>query len=60
MGEAGYQEQLLMPRLKFKFRLIFVIEKYPGVQVPAGEISGIAALCPTRIKLRINPEFRTF
>ncbi len=42
-GEAGYQEQLLMPGLRFKLWPIFVIEKYPWVQVPAGEIGVVIA-----------------
>ena len=37
-GEAGYQEQLLMPGLRFKLWPVFIIEKHPWVQVPAGEI----------------------
>jgi regulator of protease activity HflC (stomatin/prohibitin superfamily) len=42
-GEAGYQEQLLMPGLRFKFWPIYVIEKHPWVQVPAGEIGVVIA-----------------
>jgi SPFH domain / Band 7 family len=37
-GEAGYQAQLLMPGLRFKFWVLFKVDKYPWVQVPAGEI----------------------
>jgi uncharacterized membrane protein YqiK len=37
-GEAGYQADLLMPGWRFKLWLIFKVEKYPWVQVPAGEI----------------------
>lgn len=37
-GEAGYQADLLMPGLRFKLWPIFSVEKYPWVQVPAGEI----------------------
>lgn len=37
-GEAGYQAELLMPGLRFKFWPVFAVRKYPWVQVPAGEI----------------------
>jgi len=37
-GEAGYQEELLMPGLRFKLWPFYIIEKHPWVQVPAGEI----------------------
>lgn len=37
-GEAGYQEELLMPGLRFKLWPVYHIEKHPWVQVPAGEI----------------------
>lgn len=37
-GEAGYQEKLLMPGLRFKLWPINSVKKYPWVQVPAGEI----------------------
>lgn len=37
-GEAGYQEEFLMPGLRFKLWPIYHIEKHPWVQVPAGEI----------------------
>lgn len=42
-GEPGYQEQLLMPGLRFKLWPIYVIEKHPWVQVPAGEIGVVIA-----------------
>ena len=42
-GEAGYQAELLMPGLRFKFWLIFKVEKFPWVQVPAGEIGVVIA-----------------
>ncbi len=42
-SEAGYQEQLLMPGLRFKLWPVFVIEKHPWVQVPAGEIGVVIA-----------------
>jgi hypothetical protein len=42
-GEAGYQAQLLMPGLRFKFCLVFAVTKYPWVQVPAGQIGVVIA-----------------
>ncbi len=42
-GEAGYQAQLLMPGLRFKFWVIYRVEKHPWVQVPAGEIGVVIA-----------------
>ena len=41
--EAGYQAGLLMPGLRFKAWLIFSVDKYPWVQVPAGEIGVVIA-----------------
>src|ERR1043165_729349 len=37
-GEAGYQADLLMPGLRIKLWPIYTVNKYPWVQVPAGEI----------------------
>jgi uncharacterized membrane protein YqiK len=37
-GEAGYQADLLMPGLRWKPWLLYEVEKFPWVQVPAGEI----------------------
>jgi len=42
-GEAGYQEELLMPGLRFKPWPIYYIEKHPWVQVAAGEIGVVIA-----------------
>ena len=42
-GEAGYQADLLMPGLRWKAWLIYAVEKYPWVQVPAGEIGVVIA-----------------
>ena len=42
-GEAGYQAQLLMPGLRFKFCLVFAVTKHPWVQVPAGQIGVVIA-----------------
>jgi uncharacterized membrane protein YqiK len=42
-GEAGYQAQLLMPGLRFKFVLVYAVTKAPWVQVPAGQIGVVIA-----------------
>lgn len=42
-GEAGYQADLLMPGLRFKSILLYKVEKFPWVQVPAGEIGVVIA-----------------
>jgi hypothetical protein len=42
-GEAGYQADLLMAGLRWKSFLIYSVEKYPWVQVPAGEIGVVIA-----------------
>ncbi len=41
--EAGYQAALLMPGMRFKFWPVFTVQKYPWVQVPAGEIGVVIA-----------------
>ena len=42
-GEAGYQAELLMPGLRFRFCLIYAVTKHPWVQVPAGQIGVVIA-----------------
>ena len=42
-GEAGYQADLLMPGLRWKAFLLYSVDKYPWVQVPAGEIGVVMA-----------------
>src|SRR5215470_5082410 len=42
-GEAGYQADLLMPGLRFKFILLYRVAKFPWVQVPAGVIGVVIA-----------------
>jgi hypothetical protein len=42
-GEAGYQAELLMPGLRFKFCVIYAVAKHPWVQVPAGQIGVVIA-----------------
>ena len=44
-GEAGYQADLLMPGLRWKSALFYSVDKYPWVQVPAGEIGVVIAQC---------------
>ena len=42
-GEAGYQADLLMPGLRFKFKLLYAVRKMPWLQIPAGEIGVVIA-----------------
>ncbi|MGA2091258.1 MAG: SPFH domain-containing protein [Endomicrobiales bacterium] len=42
-GEAGYQADLLMPGWRFKLWIMYNVEKFPWVQVPAGEIGVVIA-----------------
>jgi hypothetical protein len=42
-GEAGYQAELLMPGFRFKFWAAFRVEKFPWVQVPAGQVGVVYA-----------------
>src|SRR5258708_2559575 len=42
-GEAGYQADMLMPGLRFKFVLVYAVTKHPWVQVPAGQIGVVLA-----------------
>src|SRR5208283_5555970 len=42
-GEAGYQAELLMPGLRFKFKPLYAVTKHPWVQVPAGQIGVVIA-----------------
>jgi hypothetical protein len=42
-GEAGYQAGLLMPGWRFRFWIVYAVEKFPWVQVPAGEIGVVIA-----------------
>ncbi len=42
-GEAGYQAALLMPGLRFKFWIVYRVNKFPWIQVPAGEIGVVIA-----------------
>ncbi len=42
-GEAGYQAALLMAGWRFRFWIVYTVEKFPWVQVPAGEIGVVIA-----------------
>ncbi|MEQ1893791.1 MAG: SPFH domain-containing protein [Planctomycetota bacterium] len=42
-GEPGYQAELLMPGLRWKLWPLFGVQKFPWVQVPAGEIGLVIA-----------------
>ena len=42
-GEAGYQADLLMPGLRWKFWIVYRVDKFSWVQVPAGEIGVVIA-----------------
>ncbi len=64
-GEAGYQADLLMPGIRFKFWILYGVKKFPWVQVPAGEIgvliSQIGQPLPVGAKSAIyKPQFGNF
>jgi len=61
-GEAGYQAELLMPGLRFKFCLIYAVAKHPWVQVPAGQIGVVIAQigAPTPIGAKSGAYKREF
>ena len=42
-GEAGYQADLLMPGWRWKFWVVYRVDKHPWVQVPAGQIGVVIA-----------------
>ncbi len=42
-GEAGFQAELLMPGLRWRFWILYGVRKFPWVQVPAGEIGVVIA-----------------
>lgn len=64
-GEAGYQADLLMPGLRWRFILLYAVEKHPWVQIPAGQIGVVIAQVgqplPTGAKSGVfKPEFGQF
>ncbi len=42
-GEAGYQSDLLMPGWHWKLWIVYRVEKFPWIEVPAGEIGVVVA-----------------
>jgi len=64
-GEAGYQAELLMPGLRFRFWPVFSVSRFPWVQVPAGEtglvIAQVGQPLPIGNKSAVyKPEFGNF
>lgn len=64
-GEAGYQADLLMPGWRWKFWVLYKVEKFPWVQVPAGEIGVVIAQVGDPLPIgaksaRYKPEFGNF
>jgi hypothetical protein len=49
-GEAGYQAEMLMPGLRFKLWLVYVVTKHPWVQVPAVQIGVVIAQVGSRFR----------
>lgn len=42
-GEAGYQSEMLMPGFRWKFWIMYRVQKFPWVQVPADEVGVVIA-----------------
>ncbi|MGD0192859.1 MAG: SPFH domain-containing protein [Rhizomicrobium sp.] len=42
-GEAGYQAELLMPGVRFKWWPLYRVTRHPMVQIPAGQIGVVIA-----------------
>ncbi len=64
-GEAGYQADLLMPGWHFKFWMVYKVDKFPWIEVPAGEIGVVVAQVgrplPIGAKSAVyNPAFGNF
>jgi uncharacterized membrane protein YqiK len=64
-GEAGYQAELLMPGLRFRFWPVFTVDRHPWVQVPAGEIGVVIAQVGAPLPIgaksaRYQPAFGNF
>src|ERR1039458_2958338 len=64
-GEAGYQAELLMPGVRFKWWFLYKVEKFPWVQVSANEIGVLIAqvgktLLPGAKSARYKQEFGNF
>lgn len=50
-GEAGYQGELLMPGIRFKFWPLFAVTRHPMVQIPAGQIGVVIAQVGTALPI---------
>ncbi|MGH9774964.1 MAG: SPFH domain-containing protein [Candidatus Acidiferrales bacterium] len=50
-GEAGYQADMLMPGLRWKAWGFYRVDKFPWVQVPAGQIGVVIAQVGTRLPI---------
>ena len=64
-GEAGYQADLLMPGLRFKFWPVYGVERFDWVQVPPNQIglviSQVGQALPTGAKSAVyKPAFGNF
>src|SRR6187549_2401946 len=64
-GEAGYQAELLMPGIRFQFCLLYAVQRFPWVQIPAGQIGVVIAQIgdplPNGAKSAVyKPEFEQF
>src|ERR1039457_3743299 len=64
-GEAGYQAELLMPGVRFKWWFVYKVDKFPWVQVSANEIGVLIAqvgktLPPGAKSARYKQEFGNF
>ncbi len=64
-GEAGYQADLLMPGWHWKLWINYKVEKFPWIEVPAGEIGVVVAqvgrALPIGAKSAVyKPEFGNF
>lgn len=64
-GEAGYQAELLMPGWRWRFWIVYRVDKFPWVQVPAGEIGVVIAQIGDPLPIgaksaRYNPRLGNF
>jgi regulator of protease activity HflC (stomatin/prohibitin superfamily) len=64
-GEAGYQAELLMSGVRFKSCLVYSVQMFPWVQIPAGQIGVVIAQIgrplPNGAKSAVyKPEFEQF
>lgn len=64
-GEAGYQAGLLMPGFRFVLWVLYAVEHFPWVQVPAGQIGVVIAQAGRPLPIgaksaHFKPEFGNF